>query len=170
MGGRLNVRSEVGVGSTFSFTLRLPAGMPGVEKLLTEQHQRKSYNGPQLAILVVDDHEANRELLYDRLHAIGFRVKTAHSGSDALEQLRHYQPDLMLVDLMMPGMDGFELMNRVRTSERLHAIHMIALSASAFDEFEVRSLAAGAAYFLAKPLDFQRLLEIIQQEFAHRWQ
>lgn len=168
MGGTLQVESEVGVGSTFFFTITVAVPATDLQEY-TSTPAHRPYNGPQLTILVVDDHEPNRNLLYDRLTAMGFTVLTSHDGEDGLAQAQLHQPDLMLIDLMMPRMNGFELMAHVRAIDELCHIGIIALSASAFEEFEEQSLSAGADYFLAKPLDFKQLLQIIKNNVGNNW-
>jgi len=168
MGGTLQVESKVGLGSTFFFTITVPRLTSNLQES-TLAPTSYPYRGPPLTVLVVEDHEPNRELLYDRLDAFGFTVVTAYDGEDGLAQAQRYQPDLMLVDLMMPRMNGFELMAQVRATEKLRDTHIVALSASAFEEFEVQSLAAGANYFLSKPVDFQNLLQIIESNYSKSW-
>ncbi|MCB0061946.1 MAG: response regulator, partial [Caldilineaceae bacterium] len=164
MGGDLQVESEIGRGSVFSFVLNVSAFIIPKESVI-QAPRRSTYHGPHLTILVVDDQESNRILLYDRLNALGLTVLTAASGDEGLRQARLQLPDLLIVDIMMPLMDGFEVIRRVRACESLRHIPLIALSASAFDEYKEKSLAAGADSFLTKPVDFGLLVQTIEELF-----
>ncbi|MCB0128884.1 MAG: response regulator, partial [Caldilineaceae bacterium] len=77
-----------------------------------------------------------------------------------------HRPNLAIVDLMMPRMNGFELTRRLRATATLQHMPVIALSASAFDEYKEQSLTAGADFFLSKPIDFRLLLQIVEESFA----
>jgi CheY-like chemotaxis protein len=107
--------------------------------------------GPVL--LVVDDNEANRDMLGRRLTRLGYAVATAVDGYDALDQIAQTLFDLILLDVMMPGLDGFEVLRRLKTDESQRHIPVIMLSASDEIESAVRCIELGAEDYLPKPID-----------------
>jgi CheY-like chemotaxis protein len=107
--------------------------------------------GPVL--LVVDDNEANRDMLGRRLTRLGYTVATAVDGYDALDQVVRTPFDLILLDVMMPGLDGFEVLSRLKQDERQRHIPVIMLSASDEIESAVRCIELGAEDYLPKPID-----------------
>jgi DNA-binding NarL/FixJ family response regulator len=108
-------------------------------------------------IMVVDDNVANVELLEASLAARGYRVVTASSGGDALMRLRVEQPDLILLDVVMPGMDGLEVCRLVREDPTTRFLPVVMVTASAGQE-KLRAIEAGADDFLSKPFDQAELL------------
>jgi two-component system, OmpR family, response regulator len=109
-------------------------------------------------ILAVDDVADNLLLLQVFLEAEGFEVEVADSGISALEQLQQNSPDLILLDVMMPDMDGLEVTERIRSCNHKLPILLI----SAHDKVQVQpGLDAGANGYIAKPIDFSQLLEHI---------
>ena len=104
-------------------------------------------------ILVVDDIATNRDLLSRRLALEGHRVVTAGGGREALERLRSEDFDLVLLDLMMPEMNGFEVLARIKSDDRLHRLPVIMVSALDEVDSVVRCIEAGAEDYLTKPVD-----------------
>ena len=103
-------------------------------------------------ILVVDDLELNVELLESKLENQGFDTARSLSGSDALKVAERRQPDLVLLDVMMPGMEGFEVCRRLRADPRTAAIPIILLTALSDPADRLRGFEAGADEFLTKPV------------------
>ena len=103
------------------------------------------------SVLIVDDEEATREILQIILEMTGYQVFSAEDGADALEKVADHLPDIILLDMMMPKMDG------------LTHLPIIILSGNSFDRVERQSLAAGANCFLAKPIDPEDLLAHMEQ-------
>ena len=120
------------------------------------------------AILVVDDAEANRTLTDIVLTDDGFDVHTAAAGGEALALLRGFHPDLMLVDIRMPGMDGLELTRRVKQSERTRDIVVVALTACAAEGDQQKAAAAGCDGYITKPIDTRRLGDQVRKYLAQR--
>jgi CheY-like chemotaxis protein len=106
-------------------------------------------------VLVVDDEPANVELLQDFLEAKGYQVSTALSGFEALQRLREDRPHLILLDIRMPGMDGMEVLRRIREIDR--DVGVIIVTAVHEEEIGRRALAQGAFDYITKPLDLQYL-------------
>lgn len=114
-------------------------------------------------ILVVDDVAANVKLLEARLTAEYYDVVTARSGPEAIDICEEGKIDVVLLDIMMPGMDGFEVARRIRAQPRFKDLPVIALTAKAMKGDRDKCLEAGASDYLAKPVDFPRLLELLRQ-------
>jgi two-component system cell cycle response regulator len=108
-------------------------------------------------ILVVDDHEDNIELLRARLEARGYEVFGANDGQAALDQVEHVRPDLILLDVMMPRMDGMEVVRRLKSNKNLPFIPVIMQTALDSTENKVEGLDAGADDYITKPINFAEL-------------
>ena len=108
-------------------------------------------------VLVVDDNALNLKLTKTLLVTHGYEVQTAASGSEALEALQTFVPQMILLDLQMPVMDGFELARRLKQDVRLRDVVLIALTAYAMKGDEARALAAGCDGYIAKPIDTRAL-------------
>jgi two-component system, cell cycle response regulator len=104
-------------------------------------------------VLVVDDILANVKLLEARLQAEYFEVLSAHSGTEALEVLARERVDVVLLDVMMPGMDGFEACRRIKASQATHHIPVVMVTALDQPADKVQGLESGADDFLTKPVD-----------------
>lgn len=112
---------------------------------------------PRFKILVVDDHEDNIELLRARLEARGYEVHGANDGHAALESVERICPDLILLDVMMPKMDGIEVVRRLKANEKLPFIPVIMQTALDSTENKVEGLDAGADDYITKPINFAEL-------------
>src|SRR5207248_441651 len=119
------------------------------------------YAGARRKVLVVDDLAENRAVLRDMLGPVGFEVIEAAEGRDALRIAQADRPDLILMDVFMPGMNGLQATARLRQFPALAGVPIITVSASALGRDEESSLAAGADAFLPKPVNEHRLLEAI---------
>jgi two-component system phosphate regulon response regulator PhoB len=111
-----------------------------------------------LHVLVVDDDELSRTLVARVLESHGLAVETVTSGVEALIALERRRPDVIVLDIMMPGMSGAEVLDRVKSSPRFSAIPVIMLTARADDEDLIASYQSGADYFVSKPLVPSQLL------------
>jgi CheY-like chemotaxis protein len=111
-------------------------------------------------LLIVDDEVAIVEALQDVLSGEGYEVRTAYNGAEGLKRLGEVRPDLMLLDMMMPVMDGRELLHRVRTDEHLKKLPVIVMSAGRISEEERRL----SSRFLPKPFELDVLLAAIAEE------
>ncbi|MBP1739299.1 MAG: response regulator transcription factor [Deltaproteobacteria bacterium] len=112
-------------------------------------------------ILVVDDDEMVLMALDELLKPEGYEVQTVASGTEALQKLDEGAYDLIMTDVIMPEMDGFELCKRIREKEKYREIPVVFLTAKTRDEDRVRGLEAGANLFLSKPISPDKLLGIV---------
>jgi two-component system cell cycle response regulator DivK len=119
-----------------------------------------------ITVLVVDDDEDTRELLRQVLEFHGARVLLAEDGRGALDILGRTEPDLMLCDLMMPGLDGFGVMKRVREDPRLSRVVVVALTALTSRTDFLRTLKAGFYGHITKPFDHDRLVAGVERALA----
>jgi signal transduction histidine kinase len=168
MGGRVQVSSELGRGSRFRIELPLPVAQlaqvaspraPGLAR----------YAGPPRRVLVVDDVAANRALMCDFLMNAGFEVAQASDGGELLAAARSFRPDLVLMDSVMPSVDGVEATRRLRRDADLAAVPVIAISASATAEHRAACLQAGVNVFLTKPVSLQALQARIGEQLGLQW-
>lgn len=113
-------------------------------------------------ILLIEDNEMNRDMLSRRLVRKGFEVLLALDGQQGLESAEREQPDLVLMDMDLPILDGWEATRRMKAAEATRAIPIIALTAHAMAEHRDKALAAGCDDYDTKPIDFQRLLAKIE--------
>jgi two-component system cell cycle response regulator DivK len=114
-----------------------------------------------LKVLLVEDHELNRDMLSRRLLKRGFVVLLAEDGQQAIILAAQQQPDVILMDMSLPVLDGWEATRLLRQSARTAGIPVIALTAHALGDEQARAMEAGCAAFETKPVDFVRLLSVI---------
>lgn len=119
-------------------------------------------------ILVVEDNEMNRDMLCRRLSRKGYSVLVAQDGVEGLTVARNERPDLIIMDLSLPRIDGWEATRRLKADEATGAIPVIALTAHAMSTDKDKALAAGCDDFDTKPIDFTRLLQKIERACADR--
>ncbi|HET8871784.1 MAG TPA: response regulator, partial [Aquabacterium sp.] len=127
------------------------------------------YEGTSQRVLVVDDVPANRRMLLDWLEPLGFEVRVAVDGVDALVHIAEQSPALILMDIVMPEMDGLTAIEHIRRKLEWSDLPVVALSANASMADRERALQAGADGFLPKPLERDALLAQIGQCLALRW-
>jgi two-component system, cell cycle response regulator DivK len=109
-------------------------------------------------ILVVEDHEENRQIVRDLLTHAGYEMLEAHTGEDGVTAAARERPDLILMDIQLPGIDGYEVTRRIKADPALRAIPIIAVTSYALRGDEARARAAGCDGYLAKPFDPAALL------------
>jgi signal transduction histidine kinase/FixJ family two-component response regulator len=160
MGSEIEVESVPGQGSRFWFDVSLPQASAQPAPLPPAINVT-GYLGRRRNILIVDDTPENRAVLAVTLTGVGFEIHEAVNGLDGLERAVTTQPDLILLDIMMPVMDGLEMTRRIREIGDSRSIPIVAVSASVAAEDQSRSLAAGANAFLAKPIDHKQLFHLI---------
>jgi signal transduction histidine kinase/CheY-like chemotaxis protein/purine-cytosine permease-like protein len=170
MGGELRVNSTPGVGSVFRVRLFLPElHNPPPQELPAPARSRRVYAGPRRKILVVDNEEADRELLVQLLAPLGFELRTAASGHDALDLLAAgLQPDAILMDLAMPGIDGWETIRRLRRLKHVDA-RIAIVSANAFDQGLENDAAIRPEDYILKPVRHSQLLDWLERQLQLHW-
>lgn len=168
MGGKLQVTSQPQAGSCFSFTIKAPAmtAQQPLSHLTTSRNILALADGqPDYRILIAEDNEINRTLLWRILTPLGFQLSMAENGTEALALWKTWQPHLILMDMQMPQMDGYEATRQIRAQEQAGektATKIVALTASAFEESRQTMLEVGCDSVICKPFQRAELLEILQ--------
>ena len=166
-GGRVELTSELGVGSCFA--IDLPASPSQAERSADPLPAGlNSFLNPEAAnrsplILLAEDNEANIGSISSYLGAKGYSILLAKDGQEAIDLARTAQPDLIVMDIQMPGMDGLEAMRQIRLDPNLISVPIVALTALAMTGDRERCLEAGANGYLAKPVRLKQLAATIQQ-------
>jgi signal transduction histidine kinase/FixJ family two-component response regulator len=168
MGGELSATSTPGAGAVF----RVRLFVPEVHTVLpppAAPRLRRGYEGARRRILVVDNEEADRELLVAVLEPLGFELRTAASGHDALDLLvAGVRPDAILMDLAMPGIDGWETIRRIRRMQHLQG-KIAVVSANAFDKGLENDAGIRPEDFILKPVRHGELLDWLERQLGLRW-
>lgn len=171
MGGQLQLESTPGQGSLFRLEVDL-LELPRFESCNPNSiptQEVVGYRGPAKRLLVVDDKASNRHMLRDMLRPLGFEVSEAINGKDALDKIAVYRPHGVLMDLVMPVVDGFEATRRLRKTKVGKDIIVIAVSASVFENDRYGSVAVGCDDFLAKPICMEELLKCLKKHLRLEW-
>ncbi len=170
MGSTIQVQSEMNVGSIFWFDVNLSQADEWVKtSQIDHRGQIIGIKDRQPKIVVIDDKWANRSVISNLLSPIGFEVFEADDGQEGWEKILEVQPDLIVTDLLMPELDGFEVIKRVRESDNFKDIIIIVSSASVFETDQYRSLEAGGNTFIPKPVQATELLQKLQQYLDLEW-
>ncbi len=171
--GSVSVESEVGQGSRFTVTLPWQAPDPlEVERALRERaalsqtgglHTSQLTHQPsRTRILLAEDDRINAEIFIQFIESLGYQVTLVKNGFDAVRVCREEQPALILMDIQMPGMNGLEAIEQIRSRSDAKTIPIIALTALAMEGDQERCLAAGANEYLTKPVPLRQLKKIIR--------
>ena len=170
MGSTIQVQSEINVGSIFWFDVNLSQADEWVKtSQIDHRGQIIGIKHRQPKIVVIDDKWANRSVISNLLSPLGFEVSEANDGQEGWEKILEVQPDLIVTDLLMPELDGFEVIKRVRESENFKDTVIIVSSASVFETDQYRSLEAGGNAFIPKPIQATELLQKLQQYLDLEW-
>ncbi|XZO02411.1 MAG: PAS domain S-box protein [Microcoleus sp.] len=170
MGSEIQVKSTLGQGSIFWLDLELTAPKRYLEVAsLQEQRWLVGFVGDKQKVLIVDDNQLNRSMLSKLLSRLGFEIAEAENGQECLRKAVEFKPNVILMDLLMPVMDGLETARRVRQSPELKDVVLIALSASVFEHTQQESLLAGCDYFMPKPIEAHHFLEQLGLHLGLKW-
>ena len=168
MEGSLEVESEPGKGSLFKMAVNLPEA-----KKYSEEEARKTtikgYLGERRTILAVDDNLTNLSFLVSALEPLDFKLLVAENGKIALEMAKKIKPDLLLIDLVMPIMDGIEAIKEIRKIPNLSTVKIIGLVASATEHDQRLEFFKKCNSSLDKPVDLNKLFNSIQAELNIKW-
>ena len=162
MGGDISVSSEVGKGSIFSFFVDIKEILFEAVKITTTTRVIGIEKGQKaFRILIVDDREENLKVVSDLLQIVGFDTMTAINGEDAVEKFNQCVPDLILMDLRMPVMDGYEATRCIKLTEKGQGTPIIALTASAFESDRKKIESMGMNGFIRKPFRESELFKTV---------
>ncbi len=169
MGGDITVSSQPGAGSVFTLVLRLPHSPEPVPDGTVPVAARRSGDLRALDILVAEDHPVNRKYMEGLLRRLGHQARFAEDGAQAVAEARRVVPDLVLMDLHMPVMDGLQATRMLREGfDGAAAVPIVALTADAFQESLERTRAAGMSGFLTKPVRSNQIEALLTQLFGAR--
>ena len=170
MGGELLVKSVVGKGSVFSFNI--PCQLGNKSKLQRSQLKSVQKIAPgqsNYKILVVDDNWQSRLLIVKLFNQVGFEIKEAENGKQAVEIWQQWQPNLILMDMRMPVMNGYEATRYIRKQPEGNKTKIIALTASAFESKRTATLEAGCNDYLRKPFKENELFAKIEEHLRVKY-
>jgi PAS domain S-box-containing protein len=173
-GGGVSVESEVGQGSRFTVSLPWrnddsltePAMTPLSSPAQSAKTPRTN-NTEEKLILLAEDNATNRVIIRDYLQHHGYRVVEAYNGVSAIEQAQEQQPDVILMDIQMPVMNGLEAIRQIKANPKLAVTPIIAITALAMPGDKEKCLQAGANNYLSKPLDLAKLVMVIEAELQN---
>jgi PAS domain S-box-containing protein len=168
MGGQISVSSVMGEGSIFK--IELPVAFASLNDIAAEEGYRavKSLapNQPNFRLLVVDDSVDNRLLLVAMLVGVGFQVRQAENGQEAINTFKQWRPDLIWMDMRMPVMDGYEATGKIRQLAGGNKVKIIALTASAFIEQHSEIINAGCDAVLHKPFHVPEIFAALSKHLG----
>ena len=176
MGGEITVSSEVGRGTTFKFDIKV--NTVNAKNIETKQPTRRVIalepNQPCYRILIVDDNLLNRQLLIKLLNPLGFELKEASNGQEAIKLWESWKPHLIWMDIRMPVLDGYEATKQIRNLKMLQATSLqrtiiIALTASPLEEERAVALSLGCDNFIRKPFREASLFEVMSKHLGVRY-
>lgn len=168
MGGDIKVTSTVGTGSTFKVKILL-SEVTNPQRIAPVEAPVSGYHGARKTILITDDDPVHRDLLREVLTPLGFILLSAPDGPGCLALAQHCRPDLFLLDISMPAMDGWAVAEALRASGH-HQARILMVSASALEAHGTPLAQPFHDGYLMKPIDIPRLLETIRQLLRIEWQ
>jgi PAS domain S-box-containing protein len=174
MGNDLTVSSTLGQGSAFKFDMQVEiVEQTDVVEAQTSQPARRviglEADQPVYRLLVVDEWVPNRKLLVDLLAPLGFELREAGHGQEALEVWEQWEPHLIWMDMRMPVMDGYEATRRIKATPKGQTTVVVALTASAFEEDRAQILAGGCDDFVRKPFRDQKIFDTLAKHLDVRF-
>ncbi|MES2938449.1 MAG: response regulator [Pseudomonadota bacterium] len=168
MGGELLIAGVPGRDCALRFEFESPVDQSAVDGAGAPLDV-VGYIGPRKRVLVVDDVEMYRYMLCDLLGGLGFEVEQAGNGQECLDRVAAHAPDLILIDLVMPVMDGLQAIQSIRMQPQWKDIAIVAVSGSATEQRKLRTLAAGARAWISKPIDPDALIATLGEQLGLQW-
>ena len=170
MGGDISVSSQLGQGTTFKFSIQAQLGTEtGLEMTSQRRVIALSPNQSIYKLLAVDDKPINRQLLRKLLVPLGFEVKEASNGQEAIVIWDEWEPHLIWMDMRMPVMDGYEATKYIKSTTKGNATAVIALTASVLEEEQAIVLSAGCDDFVRKPFKEQTIFETLSKHLGVKY-
>ncbi len=170
MGGKIIVDSTPRKGSAFYFDICvLEIENAQIHTDTNLEIQPIGIKGKHPKVLVIDDNKINRAVVISYLEELGFDIDEASNGRQGLEKVESFKPDLILMDLVMPVMDGFEATKALRNNPQFKDLPIIAVSANAMFDAQLSSYRIGCNAFLSKPIDLKLLIKSIAQFVEIEW-
>ena len=157
--GRVEAHSTLGHGS--EFVVRLPVAQPAAPQATAVTADNIQPTGRSLRVLIVEDNTDTAQGLALVLHAFGHQTRTVHDGLTALQAVLEYQPNLMLLDIGLPGLNGFEVAKQIRQQPGLNDIVLVAVTGYGNETDRQRSQESGFDHHLVKPADFKTIQQIL---------
>ncbi|MBD2325434.1 response regulator [Alkalinema sp. FACHB-956] len=171
MGGQIMMTSQLGSGTTVEFKIPVDVAEVGelAESKVPQQVVSIAPNQPSYRLLVAEDKWTNRKLLVTMLDRLGFEVREAENGQEAIQMWETWQPHLIWMDMRMPVMDGYEAAQRIKGHIRGQATVVIALTASAFEDDRSLILDIGCDDFVRKPFREEVIVEKLEKHLGVRF-
>ena len=170
LGSQIQLESQLGVGSTFFFEAEFPVAPEWQRTTITTGgNSLVGYEGERHTILIVDDKWENRSVIVNLLEPLGFIVVEAEDGQDGRTKALQRKPNLIITDIAMPVMDGYEFLQQIRESEIFKTLPIIVSSASVSNLDQQQSLDAGGDDFLEKPVQANDLFQMLQRHLKLTW-
>ncbi len=171
MNSKIQVISHQGQGSTFWFEVDFPISDKWINAATIGNNSKIiGYSGEKRRILIIDDKEVNRMVISEVLKSVGFLIDEAEDGAKGLAQVKEINPDLVITDIAMPIMDGYEFTQQVRQLYSQRELPIIACSASVSSADEGKALAIGCNDFLSKPVDMSQLFIKLEKLLKLQWE
>ncbi|GJD17994.1 hypothetical protein RIVM261_029500 [Rivularia sp. IAM M-261] len=170
MGSNIQVKSQVGVGTLFEFELESRLAEDWTESsTITSRGKIIGYSDPEKKILIVDDSWENRSLFISLLEPLGFAVIEASNGKEGIDRAKQYHPDMIISDVTMPIMNGWEMLAKMRQSELFQDTVIIIASPNVYEIDRQRTLNAGADGFLTRPVQPEELYNMLTKHLKINW-
>ena len=165
-GGSVDVQSEAGVGSCFTFVLPwqdVSTDNKGRDLIVADDQKGRLMTTPHAKVLIADDNEVNVMVVRDYLESFGYQVSVAFDGAEVLSKVEQEIPDVILMDIQMPHVNGVELTRRLRTDPRFATVPIIALTALALPGDRERCFEAGMNEYMSKPVSLKEVRTIVER-------
>lgn len=169
MHGRISLQSEPGKGSIFRIEIPLKPYFGIAKTSEADEIEIKAYKGTEKTILITDDNQANLAMLSDLLESVGFRILNAQNGQEAIEKTKSFKPDLLILDFLMPELDGHDTLLIIRQDDSLKNQKVIGLSATMPGQKKYADFVKMCNEFIQKPVDNKILFQHIKNLLKIEW-